>query len=230
MQSFDTNIETFFAHLHLGTFSNLVLRAFTEMYTFRGLVLILVLWWIWFEPAERREWRREIVIATFVSGLLALAAGRLLAAFLPFRERPAFNHDLNLHFAASSLNDAMLSRWSSFPSDHAMLWMAIATGIFIVWRTGGVLAFLYTAVVICIPRAYFGFHYPTDLIAGAAIGVVIAILLTRTPIRIRYATPTLHWIERYPGLSSVLAFVLSFELVTQFDELRRLASAASKFL
>jgi undecaprenyl-diphosphatase len=228
MPNFDTTIETYLTNLHFSPLANLLMRAVTDMYTFRGLVLIPILWWIWFEPGERREWQREIVIATIASGLLALVAGRLLADLLPFRIRPVFDTELHLHFAPSSLDDARLSRWSSFPSDHAMLWMAVATGIFIVWRVAGILAIIYTALFICFPRAYLGFHHPTDLLAGAAIGVSITVLMTRTPIRTLYAAPSLQWIKRHPGLASVLAFVLCFELVTQFDELRRLASAASK--
>ncbi|MEX3935320.1 phosphatase PAP2 family protein [Paraburkholderia phymatum] len=230
MLNFDTTIETYLAHLDLGPLPSLAMRALTDMYTFRGLVLIPMLWWIWFKPSERREWQREVVIATVVSGLLALAVGRVLADFLPFRVRPVYNTELHLHFATGSLHDAMLSNWSSFPSDHAMLWMSVATGVFIVSRFAGVLVFLYTAIFICFPRAYFGFHYPTDLLAGAAIGIAITYLMTRTPIRTRYATPSLLWIERYPGPSSMLAFILCFELVTQFDELRRIASVASKAL
>ena len=228
MLNFDTTIETYLTHLHLSPLLNLVMRALTDMYSFRGLVLIPLLWWIWFQPGERREQHREIVIATVVSGLLALVVGRLLADLLPFRVRPLYDTGLHLHFAHSAIADARLSSWSSFPSDHAMLWMAIATGIFIVWRMAGIAAIVYTAIFICLPRAYLGFHYPTDLIAGAVIGIVITFLMTRAPIRMRYATPSVQWMERHPGPASVFAFLLCFELVTQFDELRRLASAASK--
>jgi undecaprenyl-diphosphatase len=230
MPNFDTAIETYLSHLNFGPLPNLIMRALTDMYTFRGLVLIPMLWWTWFQPGERREWHREMVIATVVSGLLALAVGRLLADFLPFRVRPIYDTDLHLRFANGSLHDAMLSNWSSFPSDHAMLWMAVATGVFLVWRVVGIALILYTVLFICFPRAYLGFHHPTDLLAGAAIGIAITVLMTRPSLRTHYAVPLLRRIERYPGPASVFAFLLCFELVTQFDELRRLASAASKAL
>lgn len=57
----------------------------------------------------------------------------------------------------------MLTDWSPFPSDHGMLWMADATGIFLVCRRIGVFAILCAALLICLPRAWLGFHYPTDL-------------------------------------------------------------------
>ncbi|MDR7005068.1 phosphatase PAP2 family protein [Paraburkholderia strydomiana] len=228
MNSFDTSIETFFSGFHSCVLCNHAVQAIADMYTFKGLVLIPVLWWLWFQSAERRQWRREVVIATTVSGLLALLAGRLLAHFLPFRTRPAFSPDLHLHFPVVPQSESLLSAWSSFPSDHAMLWMSVAVGIFIVSRRVGILALLYVAIFICMPRAYLGFHYPTDLLAGAAIGIVITYIMTRDSVRVHYATPMLRWIERNPGPSAMLGFVLCLELVTQFDEIRAFATSVFK--
>jgi membrane-associated phospholipid phosphatase len=109
-----------------------------------------------------------------------------------------------------------------------MLWMAITTGIFLVWRGVGTLALLYTVLFICLPRAYLGFHYPTDLLAGAAIGVSITYLMTRDALRRRTAAPILRWAMRLPGPASMLAFLVCFELVTQFDDLLRLVHSVMK--
>lgn len=228
MTSFDTVILGFLTQIHLPPLFDHAIRVIAGLYTFKGFLLIPLLWWIWFEPGERRDWQREMVIATVASGLIALAVGRLLAHFLPFRERPIFNPDLHLHFATDTLREAALSGWSSFPSDHAMLWMAIATGIFLVWRGVGTLALLYTVLFICLPRAYLGFHYPTDLLAGAAIGVSITYLMTRDALRRRTAAPILRWAMRLPGPASMLAFLVCFELVTQFDDLLRLVHSVMK--
>jgi undecaprenyl-diphosphatase len=230
MNSFDSSIETYLSHLHCSHFATQSIEVIADLYSSKGLVLIPVLWWMWFQQHERREWRREMVLATILSGLLALFVGRLLTHVLPFRVRPVFNPELHLHFPVSSTYDAKLSTWSSFPSDHAMLWMAIATGVFLVWRGIGLLAIIYTVVVICLPRAWLGFHYPTDLLAGAVVGVVITLIMTRDGIRERYAAPMLRWIERYPAPSATLAFMLCLQLVTQFDELRKVAGGLFKNL
>ncbi|WP_159834935.1 phosphatase PAP2 family protein [Burkholderia sp. 8Y] len=230
MNSFDSAIETYLSNLHLGHFATVFIENVADLSLFKGLVLIPVLWWMWFQQDERREWRREMVLATLISGLVALMVGRLLSQSLPFRVRPIYSAELHSHFAASDIKDAQLSNWSSFPSDHAMLWMAIATGIYLVSRVIGVVAILYTLVFICVPRAYLGFHYPTDLLVGAALGIAITYVLTRDAIRVRYAAPALRWIERWPGPSAMLAFIVCVELVTQFDELRRLAGSVLKHL
>ncbi|MBB5508315.1 phosphatase PAP2 family protein [Paraburkholderia atlantica] len=230
MNSFDSTIETYLSSIHFGHFATQSIQAIADLYTFKGLVLIAVLWWIWFQQDAHAERRREIVLATLLSGVVALFVGRLLAHWLPFRVRPIYSTELHLQFASGATKAAQLSDWSSFPSDHAMLWMAIATGIFLVWRGIGVLALLYTAVFICLPRAYLGFHYPTDLLVGAAVGIAITLILTRDAIRTRYATPMLRWIERHPGPAAMLAFILCLQLVTQFEELRALACGVFRHL
>ncbi|MCC8404575.1 phosphatase PAP2 family protein [Paraburkholderia sp. MMS20-SJTN17] len=230
MNSFDSSIETYLSNLHFGHFATQSIRAIADLYSFKGLVLIPVLWWMWFQQDERREWRREMVLATLLSGIVALFVGRLLTHWLPFRVRPIYSPELYLHFPHGDIKDAQLTAWSSFPSDHAMLWMAVAIGIFLVWRGIGVLAILYTALFVCLPRAYLGYHYPTDLLVGAAVGIVIALIMTRDAIRVRYAAPMLRWIERWPGPSAMLAFIVCLELVTQFDELRKVAGGVFKQL
>ncbi len=230
MNIFDSSIETYLSHIHFGPFVTKSIEVVADLYSFKGLILVPILLWIWFQPHPRLAWRRQIVLATFASGLVALFVGRLLTHVLPFRVRPIYNPELHLQFATTSTHDAALTNWSSFPSDHAMLWMAIATGIFIVWRGIGALAIIYTLLVVCLPRAYLGFHYPTDLLVGAAVGVVITVLMTRDAIRVRYSVPLLRWIERCPAPAATLGFILCVELVTQFDELRKVAGGLLKHL
>jgi undecaprenyl-diphosphatase len=230
MNDFDSSIETYLSNIHFGQFATKSIEVIADLYSVKGLVLIPVLLWIWFQPHGRLEWRRQIVLATLASGLVALFTGRLLTHVLPFRVRPVYDTELHLHFPTSATHYAQLTNWSSFPSDHAMLWMAVATGIFLVWRGIGALAIIYTVLVICLPRAYLGFHYPTDLLVGAAVGVVITVLMTRDAIRVRYAVPMLRWIERHPAPAATLGFILCVELVTQFDELRKVAGGLLKHL
>lgn len=102
------------------------------------------------QPDNRAPWRREVVITTFASGLVALIVGRGLAYFLPFRSRPRFNSNLHFTMPVGARFDEVLRSWSSFPSDHAMIWMAVSMGIFIVWKRAGFAALAYTLVFICL--------------------------------------------------------------------------------
>jgi membrane-associated phospholipid phosphatase len=199
-----------------------VVEAVVNAYLPKGVVLVALLWWVWFrhERAEGpdgeavRRHQRELVVIAIASGLIALAAGRLLAHYLPFRLRPMYEPTLRAFFPEANVDEPVLRTWSSFPSDHAMLWCAVAMGIY---------ALLHAVVLIGLPRIYLGVHYPTDVLAGAALGIGITYVMSARAIRTRIAAPMLAFAQRYPGVFYGAAFVLSFELATQFQELRVLA-------
>lgn len=233
MNGFDNAILTFLTqHAFHSAFANHAIRAMTEFYTVKGLLLIAALCWIWFVPGEpgKRNRNREMVIATIASGLLALLVGRLLAHYLPFRVRPLHDPNVHLHFPETTYTEPTLRFWSSFPSDHAMLWGAIAMGIFLVYRTLGVFAMLYTVLFVVLPRVYLGLHYPTDVIVGLALGIASTCLMTRDAVRLRIAAPFLRWLERFPAPTYTFAFILCFELITQFDDIRVATEAVRKAL
>jgi membrane-associated phospholipid phosphatase len=64
----------------------------------------------------------------------------------------------------------------SFPSDHATGAFAIAVAVLLIsWRVG--LGFLLFAAAIAVSRVIVGVHYPSDVLAGAAIGSACAIVV-----------------------------------------------------
>jgi membrane-associated phospholipid phosphatase len=214
-----------------------VSESIVNMYLIKGTVPIALLWWIWFRrehaAADRSEARirdREIVVIAIASGLIALLAGRLLAHYLPFRLRPIYEPQFRPLYPESTLPELLPRTWSAFPSDHAMLWCAIAAAIFVASRAAGIYALLHTSVLIGLPRIYLGLHYPTDVLAGAVLGIGIACVLNVRPIRKRVAAPILALARYRSGLFHALAFMLCFELATQFDEFRALAHQLSSTL
>ena len=61
----------------------------------------------------------------------------------------------------------------SFPSGHTSSSFAAATAIYAMNRKWGIVAYVF-AVLMGISRLYLGVHFPTDVLAGAVIGFVIA--------------------------------------------------------
>lgn len=127
----------------------------------------------------RGKWRsrngRHGVAAAGFSALIALGAAQLIATAWD-RERPYEAHPGDSHLLLPPSHDP------SFPSDHATGAYAIAVAILLRHRKAGILA-LILATLISVSRVGLGTHYPTDVLGGAALGALAALLLWTPPIR-----------------------------------------------
>lgn len=232
MNSFDLVIQSFFVrYSSKSIIVNSIIEMISKFYLFKGFSLILILWWIWFTPKVNLNKIREIIISTIISALIALIFGKIFSYIFPFKFRPIYNLDINFNFPITNTYKKILEiEYSSFPSDHAILWFSISTGIFLIFKWMGIISFLYTIFFICIPRIYLGLHYPTDIIAGALIGIFITYILINDMFRKYYANKILYFINTFPGYGYVIAFILSYELITQFDELLQISNLLKKIL
>jgi len=68
------------------------------------------------------------------------------------------------------------SSGNSFPSGHAAFFFALAVGIYFYNKKAGAW-FIGAAGLISFARIYGGIHYPLDIIVGAVIGTVVAIII-----------------------------------------------------
>ncbi|GAC1610974.1 MAG: phosphatase PAP2 family protein [Mycobacteriales bacterium] len=65
---------------------------------------------------------------------------------------------------------------ASFPSDHATMAGAVAAGLLVVDRRLGFVA-AAAALLMVFARVYVGAHFPIDVLAGLAVGAVVALLV-----------------------------------------------------
>jgi undecaprenyl-diphosphatase len=121
-------------------------------------------------------WRRASVAAVLSAGL-ALAIGKLVSEIVD-RARPFVADSHGVHLISGHAADA------GFPSDHATAAFAIATAIVLRKRGWGIFALL-AATVLSVGRVALGVHFPSDVLAGAALGAAAALVLWAGPIRAR---------------------------------------------
>jgi undecaprenyl-diphosphatase len=189
----------------------------------RGGLITGMLWWAWFRKSENKERDREIVTSGILVSVIALVLARILAVSLPFRNRPFTIPELHI-VAPETARYFDLVNWSSFPSDHAVLYFSLATCIFFVSRKVGVVAFLHAFFIASLPRVYIGLHYPTDVIAGALLGIGIATVCLRTRLAPAIARPPLAVLKQAPGAFYMLFYLCTFSLSTNFSSVRWMAA------
>jgi undecaprenyl-diphosphatase len=194
---------------------------------FQGALFIAVLWWLWFRTGESQLDERETILSGLATTFAALMVARVLADLLPFRTRPVDLPILHVH-VPYGIDPSALIHWSSFPSDHAVFYFALATCIFIVSVKIGAVAYIYTFFVICLPLIYSGQHFPTDVLVGAVLGIGIASLSLNVKLRRLIAKRPLRWLEKSPGTFYAVFFFVSYLFATQFDPVRDLVYSAWK--
>jgi undecaprenyl-diphosphatase len=221
--TFDAEILRFLNQFaHQSRFFDGTMAALARHVVFKGWVMVSVFWWVWFQPGDANLRNRKTVVATMVGAVLCVVVGRLLADCLPFRVRPMNSAELGLVLPYEVSGDPF-RRWSSFPSDHAMVFFAMSTGLWHVSKILGAASTLYVACVIALPRIYLGYHYPTDIIGGALLGILFAYLANLDGVRARLAGPAMRWLAARPASFYTCFFLFSMGLASLFDQLRDLA-------
>ena len=224
----DTVVTYVNSFAHRSWNADYLIRALSEEATFKGGLFMTAYWWAWFrapknggEPGNRDA--RDILFYTLLICVPAVLIARLMAWLLPFRARPIHTPELHLKVAFTLGEGIRAWSWSSFPSDHAVLFCALSTGIYLVSRRLGCLMYLYTAVFILLPRVYLGYHYPSDLIAGAMLGVGIGSTVRIVALRQMISGPAQRLLEWSPGLFYASLFQLSFQTSFFYEPLLYMA-------
>lgn len=148
------------------------LHGFMKAYALWGglvaLTVMAILAWLW----ARRGGRLDGVVIAVLAGLsavISLGINHFLSRAVA-RTRPCHVASLHVHSLLACANDY------SFPSDHAVIAGALATGLLLFDVRWGFLAWLL-ALLLAFSRVYVGVHYPGDVVAGLLMGAAIAVIL-----------------------------------------------------
>lgn len=165
MNPFDSTVMAFIqAHCH-----NAATDAVFPVITYLGenglfwilLALLLIV------LGKKRGWR---VTGCLMLGamLLGLLTGEVILKNIVCRPRPFQEMDMALLIPPPG-------GWS-FPSGHSCSSFAAATAIFLRDKRFGAAA-LVLAALIAFSRVFLFVHYPTDVLAGSALGVLCALVV-----------------------------------------------------
>ena len=125
---------------------------------------------IWVAAAAVLSWRthRPILPVSVFAGAVVWGADGIANLLKASTNRPR-------PYAAMRHLHILIARpgSGSLPSQHATTAFAGATLLSFLWPKGSPVFFL-AAVLIGFSRLYLGVHYPTDVLAGAAIGAAVA--------------------------------------------------------
>jgi undecaprenyl-diphosphatase len=138
------------------------LKAYVQVSEF-VFALGLVVLFLFVGPRLRRA-----AVAAGLSAGLALLIAHFVAAAVD-RNRPFVDHPLAHNFLAHASDPG-------FPSDHATGAFAIAFALVLRDRAIGTVA-LILAFVLSLGRVALGVHYPSDVFAGAVLGLAAALVL-----------------------------------------------------
>ena len=117
----------------------------------------------------KKYWRmvlEALVAAVFVRFVLA----EMIRAIY-FRQRPFVTNQVNL-LVVPNPGEA------SFPSGHASFYFTLSTIIYGYNKKAGILFYIASFLII-ISRVFVGIHWPSDVIAGALLGIAIGWILSK---------------------------------------------------
>jgi membrane-associated phospholipid phosphatase len=175
-----------------------------------------------------REERHKRLVRVLIGTILLGALSRGLQMTLQIHQRPLLSN-LELNFPVTEFDASSLSTWNSFPSDHSMFFVALATGLWSVNRTVGLVVFIWTIVVIDFPRIYPGIHFPSDVVFGAVFGLLGMKLWLALPLK-RSERLLSAWRHAHQGLFLAILLFATDEAGHLLAELRDLAHSSMHVL
>lgn len=129
--------------------------------------LIVAFFLFLYFPAYEKRQKIYIFWVTVVSIIVARLGITEIIRFFYHRSRP---------FLAYQLHPLILENEWSFPSGHSTFFFAMAGAIYIYNKKWGI-GFFIAALLMNISRIVAGVHYPSDILSGMIIGILVAYII-----------------------------------------------------
>lgn len=143
-------------------------RFFAEYYQYL-LVAILLSFWIW--PKKDQFKNRRMVLTALLSAVIARVLVKTFILLFYTRERPY----VVLENANQLISVRISENLNSFPSGHAIFFFAMAAAVYFFNKKLGIFFFI-SAAIMGLARIFAGVHWPSDIIGGAILGIIVGAL------------------------------------------------------
>jgi PAP2 superfamily protein len=140
---------------------------------------------------------------------------------IPSHTRPLLDPALHLKIIDDHRLSVVWDRTGSFPSDTATLFFALATVILLENRWWGLFCFLWTTMVVAIPRVIFAWHYPSDIIGSLILGPACVFLFSAIPYPTIMFERVLMWFEGRMYIVHALLFIFLIDAANLFQSLQQ---------
>lgn len=163
---------------------------FFAVYLIYSVPLLLLFFWFFRSDDKRKSFLLDLTITSVISWQVI---ARMIGIWIN-RPRPdTFLSTKELLFHPPTY---------AFPSDHALFLAFITTFLFLGGYKKMAWVALFITILISLSRIIVGFHWPTDILVGWILGVILAYLfyLIRKPMEKYFSQPLLS-IARYLKLA-----------------------------
>lgn len=199
------------------------MHALTTLVLLQGAVFISLIWYLWFANPDIAT--RARLMAATLTAALAGALSRALQLVLPSHLRPLHTPELGF-VLPYDVEPNTLNHFNSFPSDHGVVFFGLAAIIYRLSPRLGIAAFAW-AVVIDVARVYDGYHYPSDIVGAAGLGLLMIWLSQRQAV-LRLTSRALVFEQRYHPMFYMLAILATYQIASLFDDVREIGVLFAK--
>ncbi len=132
---------------------------------YAGYVLVVILVLIFIFKSARLS--RFMVLVALISAAVSRGIITTVIRFFYHHPRP---------FDVLAVRQLIPESGYSFPSGHAAFYFALSTGAYFYNKKLGT-AFFVVSVLMGVARIFVGVHWPADILGGALVGIVTALLV-----------------------------------------------------
>lgn len=197
-----------------------ILAGLVDWRLLRSAWMSWALVWLWFKASKPATNLSPVTHLHIVYGL----AGACIATLLSFvTQKLFFVHPRPFVVAEQfgwTIPGGMPTNWgnrSSFPSDTSTLFFALSTVLYNCSRPIGILAYIWSVLLVAIPRVYLTYHFPSDVVCGALLGIASVELCQRLSNRFELGKKLLALENSKPELFYPCAFLVTHQTAEAFS-------------